>query len=130
MTIKRGDIFYIDIPEDKNDPHKQTGLRPCVITSNDANNKYCERVHYIPLTTQLKKIDQPTHVILTSTDCLKYESMALCEGLESINKVFVKSKVGRASDMDMQRIDMGIDNQLGNTITLIYNPRVARYAYA
>ena len=38
--IRRGDIFYIDIPKDIMNPHKQCKLRPCLIVSNDSNNKY------------------------------------------------------------------------------------------
>ncbi len=65
--MKRGEIYFIDIPKDENDKHKQWGYRPCVIISNDMNNKYCSRVQYIPMTSQQGKTKLPTHITLKST---------------------------------------------------------------
>jgi len=111
--IKRGDIFYISIPSDINDPHKQTGCRPCIIISNDKNNKHCSRVQYIPLTSRDKKYI-PTHAKLKSTYCLPKESIALCECIDGINKSFIKEKIGTVSEADMFNIKKATDIQLGD----------------
>lgn len=111
--VKRGDIVYINIPKDENDPHKQCGIRPCVVMSNDSNNKYCSRIMYIPLTTKNKK-KLPTHIVMTSTDCLERESIALCECLDTINQKFILYKIGRISEDDMIKIEMGKDIQLSD----------------
>ena len=109
--IKRGDIFYIDIPEDKKDKHKQWGCRPCIIVSNDKNNKYNSRVQYVPLTSKTNKTKLPTHVPLINTE-LQKESIALCECIDSIDKSFIKEKTGKVSKRDMLYIEMGVDIQL------------------
>lgn len=119
-TIKRADIVLINIPKDINDPHKQTGVRPCVITSNDDNNLYCERVHYIPLTTKIKRTYIPTHVVLKTTETPE-PSMALCEDLDSIDKSLVIKKIGVVSNEDMFNIEMALLRQQGIIPVLFFN---------
>jgi mRNA interferase MazF len=111
MMVKRGDIFIIDIPKDERDPHKQTGERPCLIISNNMNNMHCSRIQYIPLTSKDKKYI-PTHVLLKSTYCLAKKSTALCECIDSIDKSFIKEKIGVVSDNDYKNIKKAIDVQL------------------
>jgi len=111
MIVKRGDIFYINIPKVENDPHKQGGCRPCVIVSNDSNKKHCSRVHYVPLTTKMTKSKLPTHISLKHTT-LQKESIALCECTEAISKSLLLEKIGTVHPVDMDRIDDGISIQL------------------
>jgi mRNA interferase MazF len=119
MEIRRGDLFYINIPKDIEDPHKQTGIRPCIITSNDSNNKYCDRIHYIPLTTKLKKTELPVHVVLKSTRTAE-PSMALCESLDSVDKSRVLEKVGHVSDEDMFWIEIALLKQQGIAPVMLF----------
>lgn len=119
-VIKRGDIYYIDIPVDKNDPHKQAGIRPCVITTNDGNNRFCSRVDYVPLTAQIKKPDLPPHALITSTKCLPKPSMALCEQWGSIDKSFIREKIGTVSEEDMFKIEIAMMRQQGININNVY----------
>jgi mRNA interferase MazF len=128
--IKRGDIVYINIPEDKNDPHKQVGCRPCIIMSNDMNNKYNSRVQYIPLTSRDKKFI-PTHVTLKTTNNLQKESIALCECIDAINKAFIKEKVGKVSEDDMLNIENAMDIQLNPNRSIQFVVRnTKQYVYA
>ncbi|MDF2950532.1 MAG: ndoA [Anaerocolumna sp.] len=130
MIIKRGDIFYIDIKNDELDPHKQIGCRPCIIISNDMNNKHNSRVQYIPLTSRDKKYI-PTHVILKTTEGLQKESIALCECIDGISKAYIKEKIGHVSEEDMIKIENAMDIQLNPSRTVrfvVRNPR--QYAHA
>lgn len=111
MLLKRGDIFYIDIPKVITDPNKQAGCRPCVIVSNDANNKYCNRVQYVPLTTKMTKNNLSTHIHISYTE-LPEESIALCESVDSIDKRFIKEKIGEMHSYDMDMIDNGLAIQI------------------
>jgi len=129
-VIKRGDIFYIDIPKDGNDPHKQIGCRPCVIISNDLNNKHNSRVQYIPLTSKMNKAKLPTHVLLKSTRMEK-ASVALCECLDAIDKSFIKEKIGTISEEDMMNIEVGMAIQLYSNRKLQFIiQNMKQYAYA
>jgi mRNA interferase MazF len=109
--IKRGDIFYIDIPKDLNDPHKQVGCRPCIIMSNDMNNKHCSRIQYIPCTSKMSKAKLPTHTLLKSTR-MERDTIALCECIDAIDKSFIKEKIGVVSEEDMMNIEIGMAIQL------------------
>ena len=51
--IKRGDIYYVNLPEQNG--HVQGGLRPILIVQNDTGNKYSPTVIGCPLTTREKK---------------------------------------------------------------------------
>ena len=111
IEIKRGDILYIDIPYDVSKPHKQTGKRPCVVVSNDANNKFNSIIFYVPLTSKDKKYI-PTHAKMTKTNCLPKDSIALCECLDSVDKSFILEKIGTVSEDDMINIENAMDVQL------------------
>lgn len=121
IEVKRGDIFYIDIPRDESNPHKQFGVRPCVITTNNANNKFCNSIDYVPLTSQIKKPNLPPHAVLYNTKCLHKTSMALCEQWGSVDKVFIKEKIGTVSEKDMLSIEIAMLKQQGINVFMIVN---------
>ena len=71
---------------------EQTGWRPGVIFQNNIGNIYSPNVVVLPLTSQIKKDLQPTHVILPAkTTGLRLDSMVLCENPKCISK----EKLGR-----------------------------------
>ena len=75
--IKRGDIIMCDLG--MHSGSVQSGIRPCVVVSNDTGNKYSTIYTVVPLTTKLKH-DLPTHV------CLAPNSYALCEQCTTISE--------------------------------------------
>lgn len=129
VEIKRGDVFYINIPKDHSDPNKQFGCRPCIIISNDRNNFFNSRIQYIPLTSKDKKYI-PTHVNLKTTYCLEKDSIALCECIDGINKSFVCEKIGVVSREDMFKINKAMDIQIGEEADKYYVSAQIRYAMA
>ena len=62
MIIKRGDMFYADLSPVIGS--EQGGIRPVLIVQNDVGNKYSPTVIVLPLTTEIKKADLPTHCII------------------------------------------------------------------
>ena len=66
---------------------EQSGWRPGVVFQNNIGNIYSPNVIALPLTTAIKKKDQPTHVLLNSKSCgLKTDSMVLCENPQRMSK--------------------------------------------
>ena len=66
---------------------EQNGYRPCLILQNNLGNAYSPNVIVIPLTSHLKKVNQPTHVVLPAEETgLDRDSMALCENPVSVSK--------------------------------------------
>ena len=71
---------------------EQSGWRPGLVFQNNTGCKYSPNLIVLPLTSSLKKLDLPTHVLVHADEAnLKYDSMILCENPERISK----SKVGR-----------------------------------
>lgn len=111
MNINRGDIFYLNI-EKNNDSRIQGGVRPILIVSNNMCNKHSPVVHYIPLTSKMKKRALPTHVKLSGYG-LKFDSVALCEQTSSTDTYRLREKVGSVSDEAMKKIEHAIMIQFG-----------------
>ena len=83
----------------------QQGLRPGVVFSNNKGNANSPNVFVFPLTTSLKKMSQPTHVILDAQECgLKYTSMVLCENPQCVPKESLGRFVSHLSDFHCAKI--------------------------
>lgn len=81
---KVGDVFMVNFCGDYNE---QNGSRPGVIFQNNTGNKYSPNVIVLPMTSQVKKLNQPTHVFLNaSSSGLKKDSVVLCENPECVSK--------------------------------------------
>lgn len=66
---------------------EQRGIRPALIFQNNVGNVHSPNVIVLPLTSKIKKIHQPTHVLIRSEGTgLKRDSMVLCENPMSISK--------------------------------------------
>ena len=125
MRLRRGEVYLAFLPEEENSSI-QSGLRPIVILSNDLNNIHSSNVQYVPLTSQLKRLDLPTHVTL-STNFLEDPSMALCEQMQMKSIKSVENYINKAQEetqmnsvylgklpySDMCRISYGVATQLG-----------------
>lgn len=65
----------------------QSGLRPAVVFQNNIGNMHSPNVVVFPLTTSLKKIGMPTHVLIkASSTGLARDSMVLCENPQCVPK--------------------------------------------
>lgn len=115
--IKRGDIWLVDfgIPEDEFD-HKQHGIRPVVIVSNNNANKHSTVFHAVPLTSKIhKKTYLPTHIFISAFKAvgLKTHSIAQCEQLCDVNYTDLMEKIGAVSEAQLKQITKGMQIQLG-----------------
>lgn len=71
---------------------EQNGYRPALVIQNNTGNTYSPNIIVLPITSQIKKSSQPTHVVLSSKNSgLRKDSMVLCENPECISK----SKLGK-----------------------------------
>lgn len=66
---------------------EQSGLRPGIVFQNNIGNAYSPNIIALPLTSQIKKANQPTHVVLPAKETgLRKDSMVLCENPERMSK--------------------------------------------
>lgn len=104
MTVNMFDIFYVDFSEDSINESTQKGIRPAIIIQNDLGNKYSPTVIVIPITCEIKKLNQPTHCLLHKSDenGLKRDSMVLAEQVRVVDKKRLLSKIGKISNAKEQ----------------------------
>lgn len=83
--------------------------RPCIIISNDANNKYCKNVNFVPMTTRLNKV-LPCHGKISN---YTKDSFAICEQIFTIDKKYIKRAKGHIEDKtDQMEIKRALTIQL------------------
>ena len=115
-SFRRGDVLFADLGErgpSEKETHLQTGRRPVVIVQNDVGCFYSETLTMVPLTTSLKKLQQPTHYILKDAPFLRRQSMAIAEQVRTISKQQVLGFLGKLSRTDMDGVDRALKVQLG-----------------
>lgn len=66
---------------------EQCGWRPGIVFQNNIGNAHSPNIIALPLTSQIKKANQPTHVVLPASETgLRKDSMVLCENPERMSK--------------------------------------------
>ena len=105
--IMRGDVIYVDLGQH---PHSsiQSGIRPCVVISNNQNNKYSKIISVCPCTGRVTKKKVITHILVTTKDVL-IEQITVVEKKQIISKV---GHIPRNSEV-MKKVNCLIKKQLG-----------------
>ena len=79
-----GDVYLLKF---EGVDREQCGIRPGLVISNNKGNLYSPNVIVLPLTTSLKRLNQPTHVVVqANASGLHYDSMVLCENPVCVSK--------------------------------------------
>lgn len=79
-----GDVYLMRFGGSGNE---QKGWRPGLVFQNNLGNQYSPNIIALPLTSSIKKSNQPTHVIIPSEGTgLERDSMVLCENPERMSK--------------------------------------------
>ena len=94
------DIVLVDLGNDFIDG-EQGGVRPCVIVQNNIGNIYSVTTLVMPLTKQIKKLNQPTHTLVKKSlaNGLAVDSMVLGECLRQISEKRIIKYVGSITKM-------------------------------
>lgn len=108
MEVKRGDIWFVDLPDFVE--CVQYGLRPCIVCSNNKANFYSPVITIVPV-SRANKRKLETHVKVEHNG-LDANSTALCEQILTINKKNLYRYVGSCSAEKMLEIDIALNIQL------------------
>ena len=83
----------------------QSGWRPGLVFQNNVGNAKSPNIIALPLTSSLKKMNMPTHVLVNASDTgLKRDSLVLCENPETISKENVGVYITTLSEDYMREI--------------------------
>lgn len=97
-----GDIYLMNF---SGSGSEQSGWRPGLVFQNNTGNAHSPNVIALPLTTAIKKQNQPTHVLISAEDTgLKWDSMVLCENPERMSKARIGRYLTTLSDEYMAKV--------------------------
>ena len=104
--MKRCEVWWINFePSIGGEIQKK---RPAVIVSNNASNKFLNRVQIIPLTSRTERL-YPSEALVAFDG---KESKAMADQLATVSKSRLLSRVGTISQEDMRKVEEAIKIQL------------------
>ncbi|MBC8506037.1 MAG: type II toxin-antitoxin system PemK/MazF family toxin [Anaerolineales bacterium] len=105
--MKRGEVWWVNFdPSVGGEIRKR---RPAVIVSNDAANRYLNRLQVIPLTSKIGRVYPSEAVVLVRGK----QNKAMADQLTTVSKQRVLDRDAEISSTDMQKVERAVKIQLG-----------------
>jgi len=105
--MKRGEVWWVNFdPSVGGEVRKK---RLAVIISNDAANKYLNRVQVVPLTTKVGRV-YPSEALVMLND---RQNKAMADQLTTVSKLRLISRAGGLTNGDMRKVEHAVKVQIG-----------------
>nr|DAR33952.1 MAG TPA: PemK-like protein [Caudoviricetes sp.] len=111
--ICRGDIVFVENPMQTPHGHVVAGNHPAVVIQNDSGNEHSDNLIVAYISSQLKKLELPTHVVIQWYGGLKKTSVVQTEQIATIDKGDVLSVMDHLTSADMARVDKALAASIG-----------------
>ena len=105
--MRRAEVWWVSFePSAGGEIRKK---RPAVIISNDAANKYLNRVQVVPMTSRTDRVYPSEALVRVS----RRQSKAMADQLTTVSKQRLMNRMGRLSAPDMSKVEHAVMVQLG-----------------
>ena len=105
--MRRGEVWWVNFEPSVGEEIRKR--RPVVIISNDAANKYLNRVQVVPLTSKVERV-YPSEAVVVIND---RQNKAMADQLTTVSKQRLTNQAGVLSHDDMRKIEHAVRVQLG-----------------
>ena len=110
-NVYRGEIYYVDF--EQNAGSSMNGLRPALVISNDVGNQHGPTVIVAAISSSIKAMWLPTHLIVEYNKGLKTKSMVMLEQIKTVDKACLQEKVGSVSADFLEKVDRALTVSVG-----------------
>ena len=105
--MNRGEVWWVNFePSVGGEIQKK---RPALIISNDASNKFLNRVQVAPLTSNVERL-YPSEAYVTLSG---KQNKAMADQMTTVSKSRLINVIDRLSSSDMKKVEKAIKLQLG-----------------
>ena len=88
-----------------------------LVLQNNTGNFYAPTLIIAPITSQLHKLDQPTHLLIGKEGGLYQDSMVELEQIRTIDKSRIRYYIGKISQETMRNVDEVVTVSLGMAVS-------------